>query len=709
MATSYELNMKPSFSEQLLGFPESNQSQLWEKINYLLDDPKPDGYLKLKVRAYDKVFRLKVGDWRLFYSFGDGWVKLLTLRRRDEDTYDQNQSVDYEKPRATGAEGEPGEDVDIEELGDEPSAQERRRRDWQQRWDNTAEVEEPETLPREITGDWLRQLKVPQRYFSELIPCTNEDQLLEADVPQEVMDRVLENLYPSDIDEVMEEPDLVVKETEDLVRYKEGDLFAFLLKLDARQEKLIDWALDGPTMVKGGPGTGKSTVALYRVKSLLEQPGNTGDERVLFTTYTRALVAASKQLLEQLLDEEQFERVDVLRCDQVAWRIADDGGERPNILPHGQPKQRLRKAMQSFEPPGESSLQRKMRRQALEELGRDYLIEEFKWIIEGRGLETLEEYKDASRAGRGIPFGKKLRETVWALHQAYLEEVHADGYETWGEMRNRALAAAENGESSRSYDYVVVDEAQDLTPSAMALMAEIAETPQGIFMASDHKQSIYSRNYAYTTVHPDLQFVGRTRILRRNYRSTEEIEQAAFPLLDFEQGEDDEMSECVHSGPVPVLVRAEPGEEESKWVAKFAREMARHLRFKLGSTGVLVPNSSIAEDMAEHLSRHGVSAEYFKGEDIELDSPEVKVITLHSSKGLEFPTVIVCGLYEGTYPHPDDYDEEEYEERMRVYRRLLYVAMTRAMRGLMVVAPTDTDNEAIEDRESEYWFEQGTE
>jgi superfamily I DNA/RNA helicase len=521
------------------------------------------------------------------------------------------------------------------------------------------------------------------------------------------LDRVVENLYPSDIDEVLEQPDLVVQETEDLVKYKQGDLLAFLLKLDPRQEKLVDWALDGPTMVKGGPGTGKSTVALYRVKSLLEKPESSGDERVLFTTFTRALVAASEQLLKQLLSEEQFERVKVLRCDQVAWRIANEAGNRPNMLPAGQRYQRLQKAMRSFEPPGNSTVERKMRRQALEELGLKYLLEEFKWIIEGRGLETFEEYREASRAGRGIPFGKKLRETVWALHQDFLREVHEDGYETWGELRNRALDAAESGAADRSYDYVVVDEAQDLTPSAMALMAEIAESPEGIFMASDHKQSIYSRNYAYTTVHPDLQFVGRTRILRRNYRSTEEIERAAFPLVVSEDEDDPEMAECVHSGPMPVLVRAEPGEEESKWVAKFAKEMSRHLRFKLGSTGVLVPTSDIAEDMAEHLSRQGLPAEYYKGENIELDSPEVKVVTLHSSKGLEFPTAVVCGLYEGTYPHRDDYDDDEYRERMRVYRRLLYVAMTRAMRGLMVVVPDDTDNEAIELLHSEDWFEQG--
>ena len=77
------------------------------------------------------------------------------------------------------------------------------------------------------------------------------------------------------------------------------------------QRQLTHWALQGPTMVKGGAGTGKSTVALYRVKALLQRPGATGQERLLFATYTRALIAASRQLLGQLLSAEQMKRVRV--------------------------------------------------------------------------------------------------------------------------------------------------------------------------------------------------------------------------------------------------------------------------------------------------------------------------------------------------------------------------------------------------------------
>ena len=403
MPATRELNIKPSCAHEIHAFPADQAAQLWDKIARLVDDPLPDGKLKKKLKGKADLYRLRVGDHRVFYSFGDTWIRLIAIRRRDTGAYSSKSSaLGAEAPHALPPAGdEPDVDLANKASSPPPFA-----------FSVTAPPLPAGTkLPRPLTAEWLASLKIPERFYPHLLLCTTEEELLAAPVPPVALERVVDNLFPKPLAEVLVEPDLAVHDPRDLVRFKEGTLLSFLLRLDPEQDKLCSWALKGPTMVRGGAGTGKSTVALYRVRALLRQPSATGKETAVFATYTRALEAASGQLLSQILTAAEMARVRVATVDELAREIVARRRTIGRI--EKSPLDVLAAVRDGFLPAGPTMFERRLRARAVERIPDRYLLDEIAWIIEGREIATLEEYLATPRPGRGVALGAKVRAAVW--------------------------------------------------------------------------------------------------------------------------------------------------------------------------------------------------------------------------------------------------------------------------------------------------------
>lgn len=681
-----ELSIKPSFHSELRRLPPDQSRLIWDKLAILLQDPTPDGGQKKKLKSGRDLYRLRVGDWRLFYTFGDGWVKLLGLRKRDERTYNL-EGVQAEKPIAPATD----EDIDAALAGGAHRPE----------FHLSSPSPASHSLPRPLDPEWLASIGLPPEHIDLFTFCRTEDDLLAVSAPTGVIERITDALYPRPLEEVEKEPDLVVLEPGRLGREEDGDLIPFLLRLDEEQARIADLQRKGPTLVRGGAGTGKSTIALYRARNLAGQ----GRSRVLFTTYTTALVKASEQLLDGLLPREQRSRVRVATVDQLVLEHGRRTRKVGDLEKAGESRRILDEVRASFEPSGRGLFEKKLRARALAAIPSDYLLDEVAWIIEGRALADVGAYLDAPRPGRGIPMREGIRRAVWELYEAFRQRCAKRGIERWSAMRQEASVTVADLPASLRYDAVLVDEAQDLSPVALRFMAGLARSPEDLFLVADNRQSLYSRNYTWNDADPRLQFKGRTLLLKRNYRSTAEIDRASASLLVPEEGETWEPTESAHGGPKPVWLNGLTGEQEPRWIARFVRQMSRHLRLGVNSAAVLVPSREIGEHLQKALREQRIVARFQAGRDLDLRSPEVKILTLHSAKGLEFPIVVVAGLYPGTWPNPIDFPDqpEAWAEKARGLRRLLYVGLSRAMRGLMLVVPSDCHFEALTSPDAALW------
>lgn len=683
--TTWTITFADTFINELLNIPKSISKKVTKKIKILEQDPiSAQGDAK-KLKGYnDNIYRVRLGDYRLFYSFGSGWVKLLSIRKRDDRTYEleiPEFTTPNPIPEVSSPDPQPIPSFVEQEDGEKTAIS-----TTELPKDNKTKSTTTSDLPFKFTSSLLKQWQIPQEYWQKILKVKHSDDILDLPIPDRLISRILDNCFPRDLAEIERSPEYKLTKPEDLERFVEGEIEAFLLKLDPEQEKLLDFGNNnGAILVKGGAGTGKSTLALYRVKKLVEL----GYQSILFTTYTNALVNYSEQLLEQLLGKPPSELgVKVATVDSLTYQYyLDFHRYRPKFIQEEKSLNLLKIALNTAKIPAKNIFEEKVHRQYLERLGISYLLQEFEDVIEAWGISTLDEYLKLSRRGRGVALKANQREAVWAVYQTWYGLMSKEHYLTWSQLRLKANEAASKL-SDKPFQAVIIDEAQDLSPVALRFLLNLIPDTKGVYLTADASQSLYQKGFSWKQIHQDLQVTGRTLVLKRNYRNTQQIVQACSQIL---QGTEAGDFECIHQQPSPhlgdrpIVLLTEKSQLPLQAIHQAFIAAAKKFRLPLYGGAVLCPGSKMGQEIAQQLKNIGVKAKFFSSKTIDLNSPYVKVLTLHSAKGLEFPFVAVVGLEEGLLPAIDEtIPPDEIEQILDQQRRLFYVGCSRAMRFLMV-------------------------
>lgn len=241
------------------------------------------------------------------------------------------------------------------------------------------------------------------------------------------------------------------------------------------------------------------------------------------------------------------------------------------------------------------------------------------------------------------------------------------------------------------YTALMIDEAHDFEDAWLQMAGRmVAPALNSLLVLYDDAQSIYQarrRRFNFASVGIDAR--GRTSILKLNYRNTAEILALAMccarSLLEGDgqlRGEDDMQlvlpASAGRRGALPVLIEARHEREEAELVAeRIAAAQAAGTAYE--DIAVLCRTKAQMRPIEQALAQRRIpvqsmAAQAFRHFDWAARS--VKLLTLHSAKGLEFPLVFVAGLQ--AMPLRDETLDEAV--------RLLYVAMTRATSALVLSA-----------------------
>ena len=196
-------------------------------------------------------------------------------------------------------------------------------------------------------------------------------------------------------------------------------------------------------------------------------------------------------------------------------------------------------------------------------------------MVDAWQLETWEAYRDVPRLGRKTRMGIAQREKMWSIFakvQTQLNDHHQVTDATLFSQIAEDLAKS----NDRPFDFVVVDEAQDVGIAELRFLAALGDRrPDSLFFTGDLGQRIFQQPFSWKALGVDIR--GRSQTLTINYRTSHQIRTAADRLLPSSLADVDGNTEnrrntiSVFNGPAPKVEIYQDSKQEIKAVAQWIK------------------------------------------------------------------------------------------------------------------------------------------
>jgi mRNA-degrading endonuclease RelE of RelBE toxin-antitoxin system len=541
-----------------------------------------------------------------------------------------------------------------------------------------------------VTAEQLLQYGVPEDWITDLLKA-DEDQILELvdHLPAEASEAVLE-LATGGLPRIPEKPQSdhdpfdhpdsfrrfrVVEDADELTMALDYPWEKWAVFLHPAQSNLVKKEFNGPARISGSAGTGKTIVALHRAVHLARKHP---DARILLTTFSDPL---ARNLLSKIRilcasDPRLMERIEVASLDKLAARLSK----------HVQINDLIPDKFELFK-----DLENTLDKNDYSNIGSSrFIINEWMEVVDAWQITNWESYRDFKRLGRKIRLTETKRKQLWDIFVEFESVIHDKGWITRAAQLKK-LSEKYMERKRAPYDFIVVDEAQDITPMQLNFVGAFAsQGKDNLFFTGDLGQRIFQTPFSWASLGVEIR--GRSHSLKINYRTSHQIRRQADRLLnnkisDVDGNEEDRSGTVsVFNGPNPVITVCDNVNSESGIVAGWIKNQVE-AGATPGEIGIFVRSDdevNRAEAVAKILDMPFVVLDESKDKRGEM----ITISTMHLAKGLEFRYVVVMACDDEVIPSQSRIervtDMSDLEEVYNTERHLLYVACTRARDGLII-------------------------